>query len=215
MAVLPKQRHIAYRCPDCGSAVVGLVGRFALSANMIRLKCSCGSDHSLDMTLAEGEKVRLSVPCLFCKQNHSYVVSEALFFDKDRFLLNCPYAGMDIAFIGDEEIVSHELSRTGDELSQLLKNLEAEELSDIQPQDMGDEEILPDPAVYDTLRFVVKDLEEEGKLKCPCGNGPYDLRFTSGGLQVWCDICGASYDFPVLSPSLAEEYLDLDQLTLK
>lgn len=215
MAVLPKQRHIAYRCPDCGSAVVGLVGRFALSANMIRLKCSCGSDHSLDMTLAEGEKVRLSVPCLFCKQNHSYVVSEALFFDKDRFLLNCPYAGMDIAFIGDEEIVSHELSRTGDELSQLLKNLEAEELSDIQPQDMGDEEILPDPAVYDTLRFVVKDLEEEGKLKCPCGNGPYDLRFTSGGLQVWCDSCGASYDFPVLSPSLAEEYLDLDQLTLK
>ena len=215
MAVLPKQRHIAYRCPDCGSAVVGLVGRFALSANMIRLKCSCGSDHSLDMTLAEGEKVRLSVPCLFCKQNHSYVVSEALFFDKDRFLLNCPYAGMDIAFIGDEEIVCHELSRTGDELSQLLKNLEAEELSDIQPQDMGDEEILPDPAVYDTLRFVVKDLEEEGKLKCPCGNGPYDLRFTSGGLQVWCDSCGASYDFPVLSPSLAEEYLDLDQLTLK
>ncbi|MBQ7326430.1 MAG: hypothetical protein IJW93_03015 [Clostridia bacterium] len=215
MAVLPKQRHIAYRCPDCGSAVVGLVGRFALSANMIRLKCSCGSDHSLDTTLSSGEKLRLSVPCLFCKQNHSYVVSESLFFDKDKFLLNCPYAGMDIAFIGDEETVNNEIERTGEELSALLKNLEAEELADIQPQEMSDEEILPDPAVYDTLRFIVKDLEEEGKVSCPCGEGPYDLRFTAEGMQVWCENCGASHDFPVSSPTIAEEYLSLDEIRLK
>ena len=215
MVIKPKQRHIAYRCPDCGSAVVGLVGKFALSANMIRLKCSCGSEHSLDMTLSAGEKIRLSTPCLFCRQNHSYVVSETLFFDKDRFLLNCPYSGMDIAFIGDEEVVNEEIARTGAELEQLLKNLEAEELSDIQPQDMGDEEVLPDPAVYDTLRFVIKDLEDEGKLSCPCGEGPYDLRFTSGGMQVWCENCGATHDFPVTSPTLAEEYLSLDSLSLK
>lgn len=215
MAILPKQRHIAYRCPDCGSAVVGLVGRFALSANMIRLKCSCGSEHSLDITLSAGEKIRLSVPCLFCKQNHSYVVSEALFFDNERFLLNCLYSGMDIAFIGDEEVVNEEIVRTGEELNALLKNLEAEELSDIQPQDMSEEEVLPDPAVYDTLRFVITDLKEEGKLHCPCGEGPYDLRFISGGMQVWCESCGATHDFPVTSPTIAEEYLSLDSLTLK
>ena len=215
MAVLPTQRHIAYRCPDCGSAVIGIIGRFALAANMLRVKCSCGSEHTLDINIAGGEKVRLSVPCLFCRQNHSFVVSESLFFDKDRFLLNCPYSGMDIAFIGDEETVRAELNRTGEELEALMKNLEAEELSDIQPQDMGEDEILPDPAVYDTLRFVIKDLEEEGRLKCPCGNGPYDLRFTYGGLQVWCECCGASHDFKVGSPAIAEEFLTLDELTLK
>ena len=215
MAVTPKQRHIAYRCPDCGSAVVGLVGRFALSANMIRLKCSCGSEQSLDMTLSSGERVRISTPCLFCKQNHSFTVSESLFFDKEKFLLNCPYSGMDIAFIGEEDVVNGEIIRTGEELSALLKNLEAEELSDIQPQEMSDEEVLPDPAVYDTLRFVIKDLEEEGKLHCPCGKGPYDLRFTPTGMQVWCDNCGASHDFPVSSPTIAEEYLSLSELTLK
>ncbi len=215
MAILPKQRHIAYRCPDCGSAVVGLVGRFALSANMIRLKCSCQSEHSLDITLSSGGKIRLSVPCLFCKQNHSYLVSEALFFDKDRFLLNCPYAGMDIAFIGDEDVVNEDIARTGEELNALLKNLEAEELSDIQPQEMSEEEILPDPAVYDTLRFVITDLKEEGKLHCPCGEGPYDLRFIAGGMQVWCESCGATHDFHVTSPTIAEEYISLDSLTLK
>lgn len=215
MAVLPKQRHIAYRCPDCGSAVVGLVGRFALSANMLRLRCSCGSESSLDISISGDNKIRLSVPCLFCRQNHSYVVSEGLFFEKDRFLLNCPYSGMDIAFIGDEDSVNGDIARTGDELAALLKNLEAEELSDIQPQDVNDAEVLPDPAVYDTLRFVVKDLEAEGKLHCPCGEGPYDIRFIDGGMQVWCETCGASFDFNATTPAIAEEYLSLDSITLK
>ncbi len=214
MAFIPKQRNIAYRCPGCGSAVIGLVGKFALHANMLRLKCSCGDEQSLDITMSDG-KVRLSVPCLFCRQNHSYVVSEALFFENDRFLLNCPYSNMDIAIIGDEETVKQELERTEAELNMLMKNLEAEELSDIQPEDMPEAEILPDPAVYDTLRFVVKDLEAEGKLNCPCGKGPYDLRFTDGGMQVWCESCGATYDFSATSPTMAEEYLDLDEIKLK
>lgn len=214
MAYIPKQRNIAYRCPGCGSAVIGLVGKFALHANMLRLKCSCGDEQSLDITMADG-KIRLSVPCLFCRQNHSYVVSESLFFENDRFLLNCPYSNMDIAIIGDEETVNQELARTEAELNMLMKNLEAEELSDIQPEDMPEAEILPDPAVYDTLRFVVKDLEAEGKLHCPCGKGPYDLRFTDGGMQVWCDSCGATYDFNATSPTMAEEYLELDEIRLK
>lgn len=214
MAYIPKQRNIAYRCPGCGSAVIGLVGKFALHANMLRLKCSCGDEQSLDITMADG-KIRLSVPCLFCRQNHSYVVSESLFFENDRFLLNCPYSNMDIAIIGDEETVNQELTRTEAELNMLMKNLEAEELSDIQPEDMPEAEILPDPAVYDTLRFVVKDLEAEGKLHCPCGKGPYDLRFTDGGMQVWCDSCGATYDFNATSPTMAEEYLELDEIKLK
>ena len=215
MAVLPTQRHIAYRCPDCGEAVVGLVGRFALSANMLRLKCSCGSEMSLDINIISDEKIRLSVPCLFCRQNHSYVVSEGLFFDKDRFLLNCPYSGMDIAFLGDEDVVNHEIIRTGEELSALMKNLEAEELSDIQPEDIDESEVLPDPAVYNTLKFLIKDLEEEGNLHCPCGEGPYDLRFTDSGLQAFCENCGATHNFEAKTVTIAEEYLSIDSLTLK
>ena len=215
MAVIPSQRNIAYRCPDCGTAVIGLVGRFALHANMLRLKCSCGEGASLDMNITGDEKVRLSTPCLFCRQNHSFVVSESLFFDRDRFLLNCPYSGMDIAFIGNEDIIESELQRTEQELRRLMADLEAEELSDIQPQGMNEDEILPDPAVYDTLRFVVKDLEAEGRVHCPCGEGSYDLRFTDSGVQVYCANCGASCDFNVSSPTIAEEYLGLDEITLK
>ena len=215
MVIKPKQRNIAYRCYECGSAVFGIVGKFALAADMLRLKCSCDEPSALDIKRTNDGKIRLSVPCIFCKQNHSYVVSEAVFFDRDTFLLNCPYTGMDIAFMGDEESIQGELVRTEEEIRRLMTSLEAEELSDIQPQDMTEEEILPDPAVYDTIRFVIKDLEDEGKINCPCRKGPYDLRFTDTGLQVWCGHCGATHDFPVTSPTIAEEYLLLDGITLK
>ena len=215
MVIQPKKRNIAYRCPECGTATVGLVGKFALHANMLRLRCSCPDSDSLDVTLTGDGKIRLSVPCLFCKQNHNYVVTESLFFDKDKFMLNCPYSGMDIAFIGDEETITEELSRTEKELNMLMASLEAEELSDIQPQDMPEAEILPDPAVYDTLRFVLKDLEADERVKCPCGKGPYDLRFIEGGMQAYCESCGASRDFNAQSPTMAEEYLNLDELILK
>ena len=124
MVLEPKRRNIAYRCPACGVPTVGLVGKFALHANMLRLRCTCGEDSSLDITITGDKKVRLSVPCLYCKQNHNYVVSEGLFFEKDSFLLNCPYSNMDIAFIGEEEMVKGELERTGIELERLLASLE-------------------------------------------------------------------------------------------
>ena len=215
MVIKPKQRNIVYRCPECASAVFGIVGKFALSADLVRLKCSCEKPTSLDINKTNDGKIRLSVPCLFCKQNHNYVVSESIFFDRDLFLLNCPYTGLDIAFLGEEERLNSELKRTEEEIQRLLTGLEVEELSDIQPEDMHEDEILPDPAVYDTLRFVVKDLEEEGRLKCLCNNGKYDLRFTDEGIEVYCEKCGGSYLFKATTPSIAEEYLSIDELKLK
>ncbi|MBQ8320852.1 MAG: hypothetical protein IJX92_00625 [Clostridia bacterium] len=215
MIIQPKQRNIAYRCPECASSIFGIVGKFALSADMLRLKCSCDKGSALDINKTNDGKIRLSVPCLFCKQNHSYVVSESVFFDRDKFLLNCPYTGMDIAFIGDEQTVNSELARTEEEIRRLMAGFEAEDISELQPEDMNEDEILPDPAVYDTLRFLVKDLEAEGKLECLCNEGSYELRFCDGGVQVYCERCGATYTFGATTPALAEEYLNIDYLKLK
>ena len=209
-----KESHIAYRCPECGTAVIGLVGKFALSANMLRLKCSCGASH-LDVTVTSDKKIRLTVPCLFCKSSHNFVVSESIFFGRDLFLLNCPYANMDICFIGDKDKTDEALSRSGAELEQLLKSLEAESLSDIQPTDLDEEDVLPDPTTYDVLRFLIKTLEDEGKIDCPCHGGNYDLRFAPGGIQVYCPDCGATHLFDISSEASSEDYLGLDSLSLK
>ena len=102
-----------------------------------------------------------------------------------------------------------------DALVRLLQNLEAEDLSDIQPIPMNDEEILPDPEVYDIVRFLVRELEADGAIDCPCHGGQYDFRFTDGGVEVFCELCGASYNFPAESVAVAREYLDIKELKLK
>ena len=213
MILKPRETRIAYFCPECASATVGIVGKFALSSNMVRLKCTCQKS-SLDISVTNDGKIRLSVPCIFCKQNHSYVVSQSIFFERDIFILNCPYANMDIAFIGSEQKTTAEIERASSDLEKLIRSLELESYKDVQPGDATDDEFIPDATLYDTLRFVVKDLEEEGRISCPCKAGPYELRFTENGVEAYCESCGAKYLFPVKTASLSEEYLTLDSLTL-
>ena len=214
MILNPGQTTVAYRCPDCGTVIYGFVGQFALSAGLLRLKCSCGNS-AMDISVSSDKKVRLSVPCIFCKQNHNYVVSQSIFFGRDVFLLNCPYSNMDICFIGQKEKTDEHIKRTGEELEKLLTDLEAESLKDIQPIDMDEEEVLPDPTVYDTMRFIVKELEYDGKIDCPCHSGSYDLRFCKEGIQVFCPECGASHIFDTRAEAASEEYLNIDSITLK
>ena len=95
-----------------------------------------------------------------------------------------------------------------------MAGLEAEEISDLQPKEMSEDEILPDPSVYDTIRFVLKDLEAEGKVECPCKKGGYDLRFSDEGIQAYCESCGTTYTFRSVTPSACEEYLKLERIKL-
>lgn len=208
------QTHVAYRCPSCGGSVVGFIGKFALSAGMVRLKCTCGESY-LDVNVTNDKKLRLTVPCLFCKSTHSFTVSQSIFFEREEFLLNCPYSNMDIAFIGSKEKIDENLTRTGAELDRLLADLEAERLSEIQPIDLDEEDILPDATVYDALRFLVKDLEADGKVDCPCHRGDYDLRYAPGGIQVFCPDCGAVHTFELHSENSHESYMELDEITLR
>ncbi len=215
MAIEAKKRYISYRCPECITATTGIVGKFALGAGFVRLKCDCEKGSALDICPTNEGKIKLSVPCIFCKENHSYVVSEAMFFDRESFTLACPYSGIDIAFLGSEEFIEAGLIRTDKEIGQILSGFEAEDIKDIQPEEMNEDEMLPDAGVYDTIKFLLRDLEDAGAVSCLCKNGKYDLRFISEGVQAYCEICGAVYDFKCLSPSVAEEYLGMDKLELR
>ena len=107
-----------------------------------------------------------------------------------------------------------ELDRSADELSRILASFEAEDISDIQPKDVNEEDVPPDPAIFDVLNFIVRDLEDAGEVHCPCGCGKYELRFCEEGAQVYCTECGATYTFHAKSPAVAEGYLSLDSITL-
>ena len=209
-----KRTQIAYRCPECAVMTVGFLGGLSSVSDMLRLKCSCG-EASLDIKKQPDGKVSLSVPCVYCKSNHSYTVSAEIMQRDELTRLNCPYSGMGILFIGDEDSVRAESEKSAEELSRIMTSLEAEDVSDIQPEDVSEDSVPPDPAIFDTFNFLVRDLEADGAVKCPCPDGEYDLRFTDDGMQVYCKRCGASRDFYAKTAASAEEYLTLDEIILK
>lgn len=209
-----KRTQIAYRCPECAVMTVGFLGGLSSVSDMLRLKCSCG-DSSLDIKKQPDGKINLSAPCVYCKSNHSYVVSPEIMIRDELTRFNCPYSGMGIVFIGNEDDVKAQTEQSAEELSRIMTSLEAEDVSDIQPEDVDEDAAAPDPAIFDTFNFLLRDLESEGAVKCPCPDGEYDLRFTDEGMQIHCKRCGASRDFYAKTAAAAEEYLTLDEIILK
>ena len=89
----PKQTVISYRCPHCGKNILSVVGIFALSGDLMKLKCDCGESELVIERTKEG-KIRLTVPCFLCPKPHIYSVSSDLLFARELFSLGCAYAGI-------------------------------------------------------------------------------------------------------------------------
>ena len=224
MVIKPKQTTIAYRCPHCGEGVISAVGMFSLSADMVRLKCPCGKSE-LEIVYNKDGKVRLKVPCLICSSPHHYTVSENLFFGRDVFVLPCPYSDVNIGFIGELDRVKFELSRTELELLQILEENGVDSFAALQ----GDsEDMMTDPQIVDIVKFVISELEAEGKIYCKCNPAPngestpaerkeccYDIEFTSDGILVKCTDCGSSRLIPTDSSLAAHAFLHSDELYLE
>ncbi len=181
MLLNEKRTTVAYRCPDCGAGVLSAVGLFNLSADMVKLKCTCGKSEMKIVYHRDGT-VRLSVPCLLCASPHNFTVKSNVFFSEDLFLLPCPYSDINIAFTGEINRVKAELARTELELLDMLEEHGITDFSALH----GDERDLGDPQILDIVLFVIDDLDAEGKIYCPChpdlsgGSGHPDLSGGSG-----------------------------------
>ena len=211
MVIESKSSTVAYRCPSCGAGVMSVVDMFRLSGDMLKLKCDCGGS---EMTLVRREgKIRFTVPCILCPNPHSYTVSEKLFFGKELFVLPCPYSDINIAMMGETNHVKAELSRTELELLDLLEKSGLESFDELHS-----EQFLTDPQVLEIVTYMVKELDEEGKIYCRCpegDEGDYEIELCKEGLVISCKKCGASTTVPTSSLIDAHEFINADSLTLK
>ncbi len=206
-----KKTHIAYRCPSCGSGVRGLCGDFALAGGRIlRLRCPCGESH-MEVGTGGDDKLLITVPCLLCGSEHRFRVSASLFYGRELFLLNCAYSDLDVAFIGEEEKVSAALDENEAKLRSMFADAGIAALSANTAEKRA---TLPDLGVLDVIRFLVRELEAEGAIDCPCGNGEYELELCEEGVRVFCQNCGGEHLFPVYSEESAQNFLSLDHITL-
>ncbi len=215
MILNSKQTTVAYRCPHCGTGVMSAVGLFALSADMVKLKCTCGRS---EMTLVHGKdgKVRLTVPCLVCPNPHPFTLNDSLFFEKDLFTLSCPYSDLMIACMGDVNLVKGELARSELELLDLM---EQSGITGFEAMHENEAEELTDPQVREIVLFVIKELDEEGHIHCHCPEDAtdkhYDVDILPEGIRVTCTACGAMRMIPTDSNLSAHAFLTADALYLE
>ena len=214
MVLESKQTTLAYRCPHCGAGAMSAVSLFHLKGSMIRLKCDCGKS-AMEVLPAKDGKVHLTVPCIICPNPHHFTVSEKIFFGKELFSLPCPYSDINICVMGEVNHVKAELSRT--EL-QLLDLMEKNGITDFEALHKEAEQTVTDPQVLEIVLFVIRDLDEEGKIRCRCGEGEereYDAEILQEGVRVTCKKCGATKLLPTDSLLDAHEFLNCDSLELE
>jgi len=214
-----KKTTIAYRCTHCTQSVFSIIGVFTLSGDLIRLKCPCeGSD--LTIAYTADKKIRLTVPCLVCPKPHTYTISPGAFFDRDLLTLPCAYTGLDIAFIGTREKVGKAIEETGDQLLKMLKEAGYTDLASLRRQNEdAEDDFLTDPQVEDIVRFMLCELDDEGKIDCYCkedGEIPYyNFQILSERVRVFCECCNAEATLPLAGPADAAGFLNIDEIHLK
>lgn len=214
MVLNSKQTTLAYRCPHCGTGVMSLVDPFALSADMVKLKCDCGKSEMTAIYSNDG-KVRLTVPCIFCPNPHSFTISSGVFFGKELFVLPCPYSDINIAMTGDVNNVKAELARSELELLQILEENGLDSFAALHQE--GERE-LSDPQIFDIIMFVINELDAEGKIYCRCedeGEGDFEVEVLDDGIKVSCKRCGASRVIPTDGLLAANAFLNADSLYLE
>lgn len=213
MILQPKDTTVAYRCPECGSTIFSVVGALALSGDIIKLKCSCGCSE-LVMANAENDKVRITVPCIFCPSPHHYVVSRKLLMTRELFTFPCAYAGVDILFIGAKGEVMKAVEISDKELRSMIDDTE---LAGVHEANEGDN-LYVDEHMRDMVLFVLGDLAEENRIHCACeaGTGDYLVETTADGILISCKKCGLEKEICCAGSSLdAQAMLDCTDLYLQ
>lgn len=210
MVLDQKQTTIAYRCPECGAAVMSMVGVFALTADMIRLKCPCGGSE-LEIVYTKDRKIRLNVPCFACPSPHSYMISSQTFFEKELFMLPCAYSGLDICFVGKSDRVQKAMEESEKELMELLGDTSFQDFA----EQRGEKSEISDPQIMDIVHYVIRELEEENAITCACPDGgDYEVDMQEDKLIVRCKQCGCKAEIPTNSLLAAQDFLNCDELEL-
>ena len=213
MILKPQETVIAYRCPACGKSVISVTGVFALSGDMIKLKCGCGGSE-LNIKSAGEDKVRITVPCLFCPNPHQFVVSKQLLCEREVFAFPCTYSGADICFSGSKGAVLKALEESDEEIAELIDDTE---LAKIYEQNSADEDRrYSDEHIRDMILFVLGDLCEEKKIICDCGEGEGDflVENDAGNVRISCKKCGCAREFSCMESLETRTLFDAAELKL-
>ena len=218
MLIDPKKTTVAYRCPVCGCGVMAPIGVFSLTADRMKLNCVC-KQTAMEIYKTNDDKIRLRTPCLACGKDHSFTVSTQVFFSRAMFSIPCSVTGLDICFFGHQENVQKALEEQENTLRELV-GAKNEEFEEEKGEEDNEEALniaknLNDADIYDIIKFILMELEEDGMITCGCeGTGDYDAVCLGDKVKVFCRKCGRFKTYPISSVTDAEKFLQIDEIHL-
>lgn len=174
-------RTLAYICPVCRQPVVIERSIFQLAAAPNRLACPCGRSE-LGVELL-GERVKLTVPCLFCEKDHSVACSTHAFLHEKALAFSCAASGLDCCYVGEEGPVFAAVSH----LEETVDKLETE---------AGKQGAFLDELVMHEVLSELRDIAQRGGISCVCGSKKWSMRVKYSAIELFCGECGAILRIP-------------------
>ena len=194
------KRTLAYLCPACRQSVVVERTVFQLAASANELPCPCGKS-ALRVELM-GDRVRLTVPCLFCGREHSVTCSAHAFLHERVLAFSCAASGLDCCYVGEEGAVFAALKR----LEEAADKLEARG---------GEKGAFLDELVMHEVLSEIKDIAQRGGISCTCGSRDWKLQVNYSSIDLFCADCGGAMRIPAATADDIDDICCKDKLVIR
>ncbi|MDE6107943.1 MAG: hypothetical protein K2F83_04625 [Oscillospiraceae bacterium] len=175
-----RKRTLAYLCPKCKQSVVVEESEFRLAAASSKLPCPCGG--SALLVEMEADHVDLTVPCLYCGEDHHIRCSAHAFLHEKALAFSCKATGLDCLYVGEEEPVFRALRR----LEEATANM----------GEKAEEGAFLNEAIMTEVLGELKDIAARGGISCRCGSGEYKVKVNYRSVELECGQCGARLRLP-------------------
>ena len=194
------KRTLAYLCPACRQSVAVERSVFQLAASANELPCPCGKS-SLRVELM-GDRVKLTVPCLFCGKDHTVTCSSHAFLHEKVLAFSCAASGLDCCYVGEEGAVFAAMRR----LEEAVSKLEAE---------AGAAGTFLDELVMHEVLSEIKEIAQRGGVSCTCGSREWKLQVNYSSVDLICGQCGRAMRIPAATASDIEDICCKDKLIIR
>ena len=194
------KRTIAYLCPACHQAVVAEKTVFSLAAAPGKIPCPCGK--SALKTEIVGDRVKLTVPCLFCEKEHTVTCSTHAFLHEKALAFACAASGLDCCYVGEEGPVFAAMER----LEEAVDKLEAA---------AGEKGTCLDEIIMHEILSELRDIAQRGGISCTCGSKEWRLQVNFSSVDLICGHCGRALRIPAATADDLEDLCCKNTLLIK
>lgn len=149
-----------------------------------------------------GDQVRLTVPCLFCEQEHTVSCSTAAFLQEKTLAFSCANSGLDCCYVGEEASVFAAMRPL-------------EETVDVLESEAGAQGTFLNDLVMEEILGELRDIGRRGGISCTCGCREWKLKINYSSVELFCAQCGGALKLPAATMSDIEDLCCKPTLTIR